>query len=185
MLDFKYWEDESDNYRNKAGTLLPLWTFSYKKSDNLEVTGLCWNPSYPDLFAVSYGSCKMLPNFKCIIYIYIIFLRYKHSKNYTFYFLDKLTYHNNQSKGMVLLFSLKNPTYPEYVCNAPCEVMCVDIHPKHPHIIVVGLVRGNVAIYNLQSKDSTPTHISTTRNGKHKDIVWRVSFELYFAIDKH
>ena len=62
VLDFKYWEDESDNFRNKEGTLLPLWTFSYKKSDDLEVTGLCWNPSYPDLFAVSYGSCKHQQN---------------------------------------------------------------------------------------------------------------------------
>ena len=93
-----------------------------------------------------------------------------------FYFLDRLTYQTNQSKGLVVLFSLKNPTYPEYVCNAPGEVMCVDIHPKHPHIIVVGLVRGNVAVYNLQSKGSNPTHISTNRNGKHKDIVWKVPF---------
>ena len=79
----------------------------------------------------------------------------------------------------MVLFSLKNPTYPEYVCNAPGEVMCVDIHPKHPHIIVVGLVRGNVAVYNLQSKDNNPSHISTNRNGKHKDIVWKVLFERF------
>ena len=84
----------------------------------------------------------------------------------------------------MVLFSLKNPTYPEYVCNAPGEVMCVDIHPKHPHIIVVGLVRGNVAVYNLQSKENNPSHISTNRNGKHKDIVWKVLFERFFILYK-
>ena len=90
---------------------------------------------------------------------------------------DKLAYQNKQSNGLVTLFSLKNPTYPVYVCKAPSGVMCVDIHPKHPNMIVVGLVRGNVAVYNLQSNERNPTHISTTRNGKHKDITWEVYFE--------
>ena len=57
ILDFMYWEDESDNFRQNEGTLLPLWTFSCDKNKQFEVTGLCWSPSYPDLFAVTYGSC--------------------------------------------------------------------------------------------------------------------------------
>ena len=59
-IDFKYWEDESDGYRENEGTLLPLWKFMCDKSKCLEVTGLCWNPSYNDLFAVSFGSCKYI-----------------------------------------------------------------------------------------------------------------------------
>ena len=58
ILDFKYWDDESDSVHEKEGTLLPLWEFVSEKTNNLEVTGLCWNPHYKDLFAVSYGSCK-------------------------------------------------------------------------------------------------------------------------------
>ena len=88
---------------------------------------------------------------------------------------DKFTSQSNFSSGIVSLFSLKNPTHPEYVCITPCEVMCVDIHPKYPHMIVVGLVQGHVAIYNLRTNSRHPTHISSTRNGKHKDIVWQVS----------
>ena len=53
--------------------------------------------------------------------------------------------------------------------------MCVDIHPKHPHMILAGLVRGNVAVYNLQNKTQVPSHTSSSRNGKHNDIVWQVS----------
>lgn len=54
--DFKYWEDASDWYRNGEGSLLPLWRFSTERTKRKQVTTLLWNPSYPDLFAVAYGS---------------------------------------------------------------------------------------------------------------------------------
>jgi len=54
--DFKYWEDQSDLYRNGEGSLLPLWRFSTDKTKCKQVTALAWNPAYPDLFAVGYGS---------------------------------------------------------------------------------------------------------------------------------
>lgn len=54
--DFKYWEDASDLYRNGEGSLLPLWRFSTERTKRKQVTALAWNPSYPDLFAVGYGS---------------------------------------------------------------------------------------------------------------------------------
>ena len=56
--DFKYWEDASDEFRETEGTLLPLWKFSFEKAKKLEITGLCWNKAYKDLFAASFGSCK-------------------------------------------------------------------------------------------------------------------------------
>jgi dynein intermediate chain 1 len=54
--DFKYWEDQSDNYRNGEGSLLPLWRFSTERTKRKHVTALRWNPAYPDMFAVAYGS---------------------------------------------------------------------------------------------------------------------------------
>ena len=53
--------------------------------------------------------------------------------------------------------------------------MCLDFHPKRPHMIVAGLVCGNVAVFNLQLKKHKPSYLSSTRNGKHTDIVWKVS----------
>ena len=73
------------------------------------------------------------------------------------------------------MFSLKNPSYPEYLCLSHCGVLCVDIHPNHPHMMAVGLADGNVAVYNLQKQTYKPAYISTARNGKHQDIVWQVS----------
>lgn len=54
--DFKYWEDASDHYRQGEGSLLPLWRFSTERTKRKQVTAICWNPAYPDLFAVAYGS---------------------------------------------------------------------------------------------------------------------------------
>jgi len=76
--------------------------------------------------------------------------------------------------GVVCVFSLKNPSYPEYLCHASAGVTAVDIHPHHPHMLAVGLSDGNVAVFNLQKNTGKPTYISTARNGKHQDIVWQV-----------
>ena len=42
MLDFKYWEDAADEFKDQEGTLLPLWKFSCEKSKRMSVTTLCW-----------------------------------------------------------------------------------------------------------------------------------------------
>lgn len=54
--DFKYWEDASDQFRQGEGSLLPLWRFATERTKRKQVTALCWNPHYSDLFAVGYGS---------------------------------------------------------------------------------------------------------------------------------
>ena len=141
--DFRFWEDQADEFKDIEGSLLPLWKFSFEKAKNLEITGLCWNPKYCDLFAATYGS-------------------------YNFY--------TQQGKGFVCLFSLKNPSYPEFLCEASCGVMCVDIHPQHPHMVVVGLYDGNIAVYNLQTRRSTPSYKSSAQNGKHREVVWQVKW---------
>lgn len=56
--DYRYWEDPSDEFREEEGTLLPLWKFSYDKTKKMNVTDLCFNTFYYDLFAVCFGSCK-------------------------------------------------------------------------------------------------------------------------------
>eukprot|EP00920_Eleutheroschizon_duboscqi_P008579 GHVT01019808.1.p1 GENE.GHVT01019808.1~~GHVT01019808.1.p1 ORF type:complete len:533 (+),score=42.27 GHVT01019808.1:634-2232(+) len=58
--DFKSYEDEADTFRPDKGTLLPLWRFAAQTSRKQEVTAIKWNPRYPDLFAVGYGSYEFL-----------------------------------------------------------------------------------------------------------------------------
>ena len=71
--DYKYYEDttedpESHNY----GSVLPLWRFSTEKSRKKNVTTICWNPRYKDLFAVGYGSYDFLRQSSGLICCYTI-----------------------------------------------------------------------------------------------------------------
>lgn len=59
-MDFKFWEDASDMYREGEGTLLPLWKFQTERTKRKHVTAVRWNPAFPDLFAVGYGSYDFL-----------------------------------------------------------------------------------------------------------------------------
>ncbi|XP_070599753.1 dynein axonemal intermediate chain 1 [Erythrolamprus reginae] len=83
-----------------------------------------------------------------------------------------------QSRGMLLLYTLKNPSFPEYVFASESGIMCLDIHVEHPYLIVVGFYDGNVAIYNLKKPTATqPGYKSSNLSGKHTDPVWQVKWQ--------
>ena len=140
--DFKFWEDQSDLYRDE-GTLLPLWRFSFEKTKKKHVTAVKWNPEFGDLFAVGYGSFDFM----------------------------------KQGGGMLCLFSLKNPSWPEFHCSLPCGVMCLDWHPQHASVLCVGLYDGTVCVYDVRSKGQAPIYQSTVKSGKHTDPVWEVCWQ--------
>nr|8BX8_D Chain D, Dynein intermediate chain 2 [Tetrahymena thermophila] len=56
--DYRYYWSQGDNLEagKNEGHLLPIWRFSNEKQRKKNVTSICWNPLYPDLFAVSLGS---------------------------------------------------------------------------------------------------------------------------------
>lgn len=118
--DYKYWEDQKDEIPGApkserilaekrtiriklkpclcitAGSLLPLWGFVCEKEKRKQVTAVCWNSRFSDLFAVGYGS-------------------YDFSK---------------QGPGMIAGFTLKNPSYPEFLYVTDTGIMSVDFHPQ-------------------------------------------------------
>ncbi|XP_042660760.1 dynein axonemal intermediate chain 1 isoform X4 [Tyto alba] len=141
--DFKYFEDASDEYRDRQGTLLPLWKFQYDKTKRLAVTAISWNPKYKDLFAAGYGSYDFM----------------------------------KQGHGMLLLYTMKNPSFPEYVFSSESGIMCLDFHNDHPYLVAVGFYDGNVAIYNLKKATSQPSYKSSAKSGKHTEPVWQVKWQ--------
>jgi dynein intermediate chain 1 len=141
--DFRYYEDQADEYRDGEGTLLPLWKFAYDKVKKLAVTALSWSPKYFDLFAVGHGSYEFL----------------------------------KQSGGMLLFYTLKNPSFPEFIYPTDSGVMSLDINPEHPYLVAVGFYDGNVAVYNLVENRSGPVYMSTAKTGKHTDPVWQVRWQ--------
>ncbi|XP_021108638.1 dynein intermediate chain 1, axonemal isoform X3 [Heterocephalus glaber] len=82
-----------------------------------------------------------------------------------------------QSRGMLLLYSLKNPSFPEYIFSSDSGIMCLDIHVDHPYLVVVGHYDGNVAVYNLKKPHSQPSFRSSAKSGKHTDPVWQVKWQ--------
>ena len=39
-------------------------------------------------------------------------------------------------------------------------MLCLDIHPVYPHLLVAGLADGNIAVYSLTSTNNTPKLLS-------------------------
>lgn len=111
--------------------------------------------------------------FQLGFYIHII----SYTINRFFYFLCSFTDDFiNQGTGMILLYTLKNPSYPKYHLPTDCGVMCLDIHPVHCYLICAGFYDGSVAVYNLCNIKNPLIQRCTAKNGKHTDPVWEVSY---------
>ncbi|XP_073511212.1 dynein axonemal intermediate chain 1 [Phyllobates terribilis] len=82
-----------------------------------------------------------------------------------------------QTRGLLLLYSLKNPSYPEYIFSTESGIMCLDIHKDHPYLVAAGFYDGNVAIFNLKSDSPQPKCASSAKSGKHTDPVWQVKWQ--------
>ncbi|XP_021357604.1 dynein intermediate chain 2, ciliary-like [Mizuhopecten yessoensis] len=80
-----------------------------------------------------------------------------------------------QGNGMILFYSLKNPSYPEFIYETDSGLMCLDVHPDHPYLVVVGYYDGSVGVFNIECKE--PVHRCTAKNGKHTDPVWQVRWQ--------
>lgn len=73
FADYKYYHDTTeDTDAPGSGSVLPLWRFSTDKSRRKQVTSICWNPKYRDLFAVGYGSYDFLKETTGLICCYTI-----------------------------------------------------------------------------------------------------------------
>jgi len=75
---------------------------------------------------------------------------------------------------MILFYTLKNPSFPEYIYPTDSGVMSLDINPDYPYLVAVGFYDGNVAVYNIVESRTGPVYISTAKTGKHTDPVWQV-----------
>jgi hypothetical protein len=69
--DFRYWEDNSDKFKDAGqGSLLPLWRFTSDRTKQKHITSIAWHPTYPDLFAVAYGSYDFSRQTEGIVYCF-------------------------------------------------------------------------------------------------------------------
>lgn len=151
--DFKYWEDQSDLYK-EDGTLLPLWQFFTEKTKKRAVTYIALNNRYKDFFAVGYGSYEFQKAGKGGVMCYTL-------KNAV----------PTTSGGAPLAAS------PEFGFFTESSVLCLAFHPVESSLLACGLYDGSVCVYDLRVKSDKrgqPLYHSNARTGKHLDPVWEI-----------
>jgi dynein intermediate chain 1 len=140
--DFRFFSDGADAFR-QTGSALPLWRFTFEKLKKKQVTCVRWNPTYPDLFAVSYGSYEFL---------------------------------KQSSVGGVVLYTLKNPKFPEKIVNTNCTACCLDWNFWKPAILAVGLYDGSVGIIDARNHSKSLLFQTLDDLCRHSDPVWEVKW---------
>ena len=152
--DYKYWEDESDKFKDD-GNLLPLWKFHSDKVKKKCVTCIAWNPKYNDLFAVGYGSYDFLKQGTGTVQCFTLKNAFP-----------------TASQGASM------PAHPEYYFQLDSGVMCLDFHATQAALLACGLYDGSVCVFDLRQMSSDkkvkPIYMSTVKSGKHTDPVWQV-----------
>ncbi|CAJ1008845.1 putative WD domain, G-beta repeat [Leishmania naiffi] len=155
--DFKYWEDQSDLYK-EDGTLLPLWQFFTEKTRKKAVTAIALNGRYADLFAVGYGSYDFLKPCKGTIHCF--------------------TLKNAVPTGS----GAPIPAHPEFSFHLDCGVLCLAFHPREHSLLACGLYDGSVCVFDMRvsshdpegTRYGRPLYRANVRTGKHMDPVWQI-----------
>mmetsp|Transcript_5903 Transcript_5903/g.10140 ORF Transcript_5903/g.10140 Transcript_5903/m.10140 type:complete len:476 (+) Transcript_5903:2-1429(+) len=83
----------------------------------------------------------------------------------------------NTAGGLVLFWSLKNPTYPERVIRTKTGVTALHFSAVHPNMVAAGTHDGSVQIWDLRRPTDVPLlksgpSVSKHNDEKHTDIVW-------------
>jgi WD40 repeat protein len=78
----------------------------------------------------------------------------------------------NQKEGLILFWSLKNPSCPDKALTTPCGVTCIAFSKSNPNLLAAGLYDGTVSIYDVRKPEDAPMLESGHTSGKHTDPVW-------------
>ena len=80
-----------------------------------------------------------------------------------------------QGEGAILLYSLKNPSYPTHTFLTECGVTTVDFNRKFSYYLAAGFYDGSVAVYNLSLNRHKPELQS--ESGVHTMYVSQIQWE--------
>jgi len=80
-----------------------------------------------------------------------------------------------QGKGFLIYYSLKNPSFPEFVVPSPYGIMCLAVHEDKGFLTACGLYDGSVAIFNAKESLSGPIFMTSETN-RHTEPVWSVKW---------
>lgn len=82
---------------------------------------------------------------------------------------------NNQD-GLVCIWSLRNPNYPLWWFTVDSGVTSLDFSSITGGVLAIGLYTGNIAVYDIKSRNPEPSISSKGAPGKHHDPVWKIKW---------
>jgi dynein intermediate chain 1, axonemal len=82
---------------------------------------------------------------------------------------------------LICLYSLKNPSFPEYQISTESGVMCLHFHPEFSNLLVVGCYDGTVSVYDVRTHSNDPIYSASVRTGKHNEPVWQAFWQVSFT----
>ena len=89
-----------------------------------------------------------------------------------------------QSTGVLAVYSLKNPSCPDFVYMVESGVMAVDFNrTQMTALVACGMYDGSICVFDLGKRDEKtmgyckePIARSTVTTGKHMDPIWQVQW---------
>lgn len=92
-----------------------------------------------------------------------------------------LNYNNTNKDGMIMFWTLKNPSFPERIIKYPSRLTCCKFSNYNPNLLACGSYDGVVAIYDLRKKDGLPVaengaNSKKENSGKHSDAIWEITW---------
>uniref|UniRef100_A0A8C3RLB8 Dynein axonemal intermediate chain 4 n=1 Tax=Chelydra serpentina TaxID=8475 RepID=A0A8C3RLB8_CHESE len=81
-----------------------------------------------------------------------------------------------QKKGLACCWSLKNPMWPERIYQCDHGVTALDFSLANPNLLAVGMYSGTIAIYNVQTHNTTALLDSSESFDKHIGPVWQLKW---------
>ncbi|EFJ40856.1 hypothetical protein VOLCADRAFT_77807 [Volvox carteri f. nagariensis] len=132
-----------------------LWDWVCPMTTGKNVACMGWNKTNSDLLAVGYGS-------------------YSFPSGNTQPTAEGGI--STEPKGLVAFWSLKNLQHPLWYFEVKAAVTALDFSTYSPNVLAIGLYDGTVAIYDIKSRQGTPSMESDVHSGKHSDPVWKVKW---------
>ncbi len=80
--------------------------------------------------------------------------------------------------GLVCLWSLKNPMWPQIVIPSASGATCLDWSNRYPNMLAVGYYDGSIVVYDVSGEDGGAQALldSAQLAAKHTDAVWGIKW---------
>ncbi|KAG2499039.1 hypothetical protein HYH03_003224 [Edaphochlamys debaryana] len=142
-----------------------LWDWVCPMTAGKNVACMGWNKANPDLLAVGYGS-----------YSFASGQQQPQQPPAPAADGSPAAPTPAEPKGLVAFWSLKNLQHPLWWFEVKSAVTALDFSTYTPNVLAIGLYDGTVSIYDIKSRQGTPSMESDVHSGKHSDPVWKVKW---------